>query len=70
MNGNFDMSKVARTLENAIKMKARMKEIGCDSANVKCPEAGCGGRLHMRLVGPRKHMRFWCDGECKQQLME
>lgn len=62
------MERFGSTLTDALKMKARMKERGLTSAHVKCPQ--CPGRLHMRLVGPKKHMRFWCDGTCKRSMIE
>ncbi|MCZ4501012.1 MAG: hypothetical protein JWQ74_3567 [Marmoricola sp.] len=56
------------TIRDATKLKARMQERNVKAARVKCPE--CNGMLHGRLVGRRNHMRFWCDGVCKRQMME
>lgn len=62
------MKSVASTIRDAVKLKARMLERNLTSAKVICPE--CAGMLHGRLVGRKNHMRFWCDGACKHQMME
>lgn len=67
MTDDFMMN-IRSTIRDAIKLKARMMERDLTSAKVKCPE--CGGMLHGRLVGRKNHMRFWCDGTCKRQMME
>jgi hypothetical protein len=59
---------IQTTLRDAFKLKARMLERNLISARVRCPE--CKGMLHGRLAGPKKHIRFWCDGPCGRQMME
>lgn len=59
---------IATTLRDAVKMKTKMLEAGLTQARAKCPE--CEGELQGRLVGRKNHMRFWCSGSCKRQLME
>lgn len=59
---------VRTTLRDATKLKAVMLKRGLTAAQAKCPE--CGGMLQGRLVGPKNHLRFWCQGICKRQMME
>lgn len=59
---------VATTIRDAMKMKLVMGRRKIKAAKAKCPE--CEGVLYGRLVGPKLHMRFWCDGTCKRQLIE
>jgi len=51
-----------------MKMKAQMLKNGIRSARVRCPK--CDGYLHARIAGRNNHLRFWCDGPCKRQMME
>jgi uncharacterized protein with PIN domain len=62
------MKTVASTMRDAIKLKSVMLKKNLTEARAKCPE--CEGELHGGLAGPKKHMRFWCDGPCKRQMME
>ena len=62
------MASVRTTIRDAMKLKAVMLRRGLRQARAKCPE--CGGELHGSLAGKRNHMRFWCDGTCKRQMME
>lgn len=62
------LNAVATTLRDGIKLKQKMLAKGISSAWTVCPE--CGGKLQGRLVGRRKHMRLWCEGECKRSMME
>lgn len=62
------MASVRTTIRDAGKLKAIMLRRGLRQARAKCPE--CGGELHGALAGKRNHMRFWCDGTCKRQMME
>ena len=59
---------IKSTIRDAGKLKAVMLEKGLTAARAKCPE--CGGEMQGRLAGPKKHMRFWCDGTCKRTMME
>ncbi|CAN7396733.1 hypothetical protein [Neorhizobium sp. LjRoot104] len=68
MSGSFDKASILSTITDGMKMKARMIEKGVTSARVKCPK--CDGMLHARLAGRKNHLRFWCDGPCKRQMME
>jgi len=45
-----------------------MLKKGLRQARAKCPE--CEGELRGALAGPRNHMRFYCTGPCKRQMME
>ncbi len=62
------MAKVATTLRDGLKLKLVMIKRDLSAAQAKCPE--CPGMLQGRLCGPKKHMRFWCTGSCKRQMME
>lgn len=62
------ISTMRTTLRDATKLKSVMQKRGLRRAQAKCPE--CGGMLQGALVGKRDHMRFWCTGTCKRQLME
>lgn len=62
------MASIRTTIRDAGKLKTVMLKKGLRQARAKCPE--CGGELHGALAGPRNHMRFWCDGTCKRQMME
>jgi len=57
-----------KSLNAALKLKQLMLEKGVTSGRKKCTQ--CDGMTHGRLIGPKKHMRFWCDGPCKAELME
>ena len=59
---------IETTLRDAIKMKNVMLAKKLTQARALCPE--CEGELHGALVGRKNHMRFWCDGPCKRQIME
>lgn len=59
---------IRTTFRDAEKLKTVMLKRGLKAARARCPE--CGGTLNGRLAGPRNHMRFWCDGTCKRQMME
>jgi hypothetical protein len=65
--GDF-MKFVGDTLANGIKMKTVMLKKGLQRARAKCPK--CEGELQGALVGPKKHLRFWCTGTCGQQMIE
>lgn len=62
------MASVRTTIRDAAKLKAVMLKNELRQARAKCPE--CGGEIHGSLAGSRNHMRFWCDGPCKRQMME
>lgn len=66
-NSDF-MAAVRTTIRDAGKLKQVMLRKGITAARAPCPE--CGGELQGRLAGPKKHMRFWCTGTCKRQMME
>ncbi|MDR6818450.1 hypothetical protein J2X76_003627 [Neorhizobium sp. 2083] len=68
MSESFDKASILSTITDGMKMKARMIEKGVTAARVKCPK--CDGMLHARLAGRNNHIRFWCDGPCKRQMME
>lgn len=59
---------VKSTIRDAMKLKKVMMGRNLRAAKAKCPE--CGGMLQGRLAGRKNHLRFWCDGECKRQMME
>lgn len=52
----------------ALAQKAAMAAAGEDRRTVDCPR--CDGKLHLALVGPRKHLRMACDGNCGISAME
>jgi hypothetical protein len=56
------------TVDDAVKMKAKMLARSVVAAKVKCSR--CDGMLHGRISGPRRHFRMWCDGTCKRMFME
>jgi uncharacterized protein with PIN domain len=62
------MASIRSTIRDAGKLKAVMLKKGLRQARAKCPE--CEGELRGALAGPRNHMRFWCTGTCKRQMME
>ena len=62
------MASVRTTIRDAVKLKTVMLKKRLDAARAPCPE--CGGEMHGRLAGPRKHMRFWCTGTCNRRMME
>ena len=62
------MASVRSTIRDAGKLKAVMLKKGLLQARAKCPE--CEGELRGALAGPRNHMRFYCTGTCKRQMME
>lgn len=62
------MQTVRTTIRDAVKLKTVMLKKGLRRAKAKCPE--CDGFVNGALAGPRNHMRFWCDGTCKRQMME
>lgn len=68
MSASFDKESIMSTLTDGMKMKAQMLKKGISSARVQCPQ--CDGFLHARLAGRKNHLRFWCDGPCKRQMME
>jgi ssDNA-binding Zn-finger/Zn-ribbon topoisomerase 1 len=68
MSLSFDKEAIMSTITDGMKMKAQMLKKGVTSARVKCPK--CDGMLHARLAGRKSHIRFWCDGPCKRQMME
>ncbi len=68
MSLSFDRESILSTITDGMKMKAQMIKKGVTSARVKCPK--CDGHLHARLSGRKNHIRLWCDGPCKRQMME
>ena len=62
------MATMRSTLRDATKLKSIMLNKGLRAARAKCPE--CSGEMHGRLAGHKNHMRFWCTGTCKRQMME
>lgn len=68
MSGTFDKESIMSTITDGMKMKKQMLKKGIRSARVHCPK--CDGHLHARLAGRNNHLRFWCDGPCKRQMME
>ncbi|TLX12097.1 hypothetical protein [Rhizobium sp. MHM7A] len=68
MSLSFDKEAILSTITDGMKMKAQMIKKGVTSACVRCPK--CDGMLHARLAGRKNHIRFWCDGPCKRQMME
>ena len=68
MSDDEFMAAIRSTIRDAGRLKAVMLKRGLRAARAACPE--CGGTLHGALAGPRNHMRFWCDGPCKRQMME
>jgi hypothetical protein len=45
------------TLFNDPKRKAK----GITRLDAKCPRPGCGGTIHARLAGPKRHLWFSCS---------
>lgn len=68
MSASFDKESILSTITDGMKMKSQMIKKGVTSALVQCPK--CDGMLHARLAGRKNHLRFWCDGPCKRQMME
>ncbi|KEA07171.1 hypothetical protein [Rhizobium rhizogenes] len=68
MSVSFDKESILSTITDGMKMKDQMVKKGVTSARVKCPK--CDGMLHARLAGRKNHIRLWCDGPCKRQMME
>jgi ssDNA-binding Zn-finger/Zn-ribbon topoisomerase 1 len=68
MSGSFDKESIMSTITDGMKMKRQMLKKGIRSARVRCPK--CDGYLHARIAGRNNHLRFWCDGPCKRQMME
>ena len=60
-----------KNFEDVIKkasiMKQNMEKKGLTRAKAKCPY--CDGYWHAILAGPKKHLHFRCDGECKTMMM-
>lgn len=52
----------------ALAQKASMAAAGEDRRTLDCPR--CGGKLHLGLVGARKHLRMACEGGCGMSAME
>lgn len=63
---------VALVLETSIKLKRSMIKRGLRRARAICPRCGGGdGTLQGALVGPRNHLRMWCDTPgCSMEVME
>lgn len=61
-------AKFGRTIDVALKFKARMLALGKVEARAKCPI--CPGMLRGQIVGRRQHFRMRCDGPCKMAMME
>lgn len=68
MSLSFSKDAILSTVTDGLKMKGQMIKKGINAARVDCPQ--CEGKLHARLVGRNRHLRFWCDGPCKRQMME
>ena len=70
----FDAAKDGQVLAFGLKLKARLIEIGRTAGRARCPAShpdGAKPYVHMRLVGPKKHLRLWCDDpNCHMRMME
>lgn len=62
-------AKFATSFVTAMKLKKVMLKRGLTAARAVCPS--CGAMLQGRLVGPRNHLRMWCEGAgCTTTAME
>lgn len=59
---------IFEVLLTCLVQKADMAAAGEDRRTMACPR--CGGRLHLALVGARKHLRMSCEGGCGMSAME
>lgn len=60
---------IAQVLPVAMKLKKVMLAKNITWAKTECPE--CGGWLHGRIAGPRKHLHMACENpSCIMRMME
>jgi hypothetical protein len=68
LNSAVHRRKIAQTFETGLKLKRIMLKRGLRRCRCECPR--CGGMIQAGLVGPKKHLRMACEGQCGMNMME
>lgn len=69
MDNKIDWDRSLRFLKRGLQLKAWMLTNKRTFCKTTCTVDGCEGMLHVKLVGPKNHGRYYCD-TCKQSAME